>query len=446
MTPYEIIKKKRDGERLTAGEIDFFISDFTKGRIPDYQMSAFLMAVYFQGMHTAECHALTRAMTASGEVADLSSIKGFTVDKHSTGGVGDTTTLVLAPLVAACGGFVPKMTGRELGHTGGTVDKLESIPGMQLELTLKKFIDTTRNVGFSLLAQTARMAPADKHIYALRNVTATVDAIPLIAASVMSKKLAAGADGIVLDVKTGAGAFTPRYEDALALAQTMVDIGRSAGKKMVAVVTGMAQPLGRAVGNAVEVREAIDTLDGRGPDDLVALVLELGSHMLQISGIASSRKKARRILEKKLATKKGLEKFKAFVHAQGGDPAVVENPGLLPQPRETIVIGSPGTGFVQEIDSLQIGMAAKILGAGRRTKEDAIDHSIGIILKKKVGDAVDHDDALAVLHTDGDPEKIGPAREKFLRGYTIGERPVAPPQLFYARIREDGVEVIRGED
>lgn len=304
MNPYELIKKKRDGRELSKGEISFLIGGFLNGRIPDYQMAAFLMAIYFSGMSRQESVDLTMAMVESGEIVDLSKIKGFKLDKHSTGGVGDKTTLVLAPLVAASGGVVAKMTGRELGHTGGTVDKLESIPGMDLGLPKEKFIEVANRVGVSLITQTARLAPADKQIYALRNATATVDSIPLIAGSIMSKKLAAGTDGIVLDVKTGAGAFTQKYEDAVELAKTMIHIGEGAGKKVLALITGMEQPLGNAIGNAVEVKEAIDTLAGSGPKDLVELVLELGSNMLMLSKIASSRSAAREILEANIAGKK----------------------------------------------------------------------------------------------------------------------------------------------
>ena len=304
MNPYELIKKKRDGRELSKGEISFLIGGSLNSRIPDYQMAAFLMAIYFSGMSKRESVDLTMAMVESGEIVDLSKIKGFKLDKHSTGGVGDKTTLVLAPLVAASGGVVAKMTGRELGHTGGTVDKLESIPGMKLELPKEKFIEVANRVGVSLITQTNRLAPADKQIYALRNATATVDSIPLIAGSIMSKKLAAGTDGIVLDVKTGAGAFTQKYEDAVELAKTMLHIGEGAGKKMIALITGMEQPLGNAIGNAVEVKEAIDTLAGSGPRDLVKLVLELGSNMLMISKIASSRSAARKMIEANITEKK----------------------------------------------------------------------------------------------------------------------------------------------
>ena len=440
MTPYELIKKKRDGLALSKREIGFLIDGFVNGQIPDYQMTAFLMAVYFKGMSDRECVELTMAMASSGDQVDLSAIRGFKVDKHSTGGVGDKTTLVLTPLVAASGGIVAKMSGRELGHTGGTVDKLESIPGMQVKLTRDKFTEIVNDIHVSVIAQTASLAPADRQIYALRNVTATVDAIPLIASSIMSKKLAAGSDGIVLDVKTGRGAFTTSYEKALHLAKTMVDIGEGAGRRMVAWITGMEQPLGHAVGNAVEVREAIDTLRGKGPGDLVDLIMELGSDMLLISGIVSSRNKAKARIADNLANQKGLERLVDLIVAQGGDPSVVDNPNLLPQPNAKIEVKSETHGYVSAIDSLEVGLASKILGAGRKTKDDPIDYSVGINLKKKIGDKVKIGDSLAVLYTDGDEEKIEPARKKLLTAYSFNLNKIYPPKLIYARITRDGVE------
>ena len=440
MNVYELIKKKRDGLELSREEIDFLINGFVNGRIPDYQMTAFLMAVYFRNMSTRESCDLTMAMVESGETVDLSEINGFNIDKHSTGGVGDTTTLVLAPLVAASGGIVAKMSGRELGHTGGTVDKLESIPGMQVELAKDKFVEIVNDIHVSLIAQTTNLAPADKQIYALRNVTATIDSIPLIASSIMSKKLAAGADGIVLDVKTGAGAFMQKYEDAVELAKTMVYIGECAGKKVVALITGMEQPLGNAIGNAIEIKEAIETLSGNGPQDLVDLVLELGSMMLVVAGIESSSSAARRTLEKNIAQKKGLEKLAELIEAQGGNPEVIENLDLLPQPKTKIEINAEVAGFIEKINALEVGMASRILGAGRKTKTEPIDLSIGILLKKKVGDRVDKGEPLAVFYSDGDKQKIDPAKAKFLSAYTIGDRQVDPPRLFYARVSANNVE------
>jgi len=440
MNVYELIKKKRDGLALSNEEIGSLIDGFVNGQIPDYQMTAFLMAVYFKGMSARECVDLTMAMANSGDHVDLSVIQGFKVDKHSTGGVGDKTTLVLAPLVAASGGIVAKMTGRELGHTGGTIDKLESIPGMQVELSRDKFVEIVNAIHVSVIAQTASLAPADRQIYALRNVTATVDSLPLIASSIMSKKLAAGADGIVLDVKTGRGSFTKSYETAINLAKTMVDIGEGAGRRMVAWITGMEQPLGYAVGNAIEVKEAIDTLRGNGPKDLVDLIMELGSDMLFISGIVSSRKEAKSRIAENLANQKGLNRLVDLIVAQGGDPSVLDNPDLLPQPRAKIEVKSETTGYVSIIDALEVGLASKILGTGRKTKDDAIDYSVGIYLKKKIGDKVKAGDSLAVFYSDGDEKKIGPARKKFLAAYSFNSNKMDPSKLIYARITRDGVE------
>jgi len=440
MNVYELIKQKRDGLELSKKEIGFLIDGFVNGQIPDYQMTAFLMAVYFKGMSARECVDLTMGMANSGDHVDLSVIQGFKVDKHSTGGVGDKTTLVLAPLVAASGGIVAKMTGRELGHTGGTIDKLESIPGFQVELAKNNFVGIVNDIHVSLIAQTASLTPADRQIYALRNVTATVDSLPLIASSVMSKKLAAGSDGIVLDVKTGRGAFTTSYGEALNLAKTMVDIGEGAGRRMVAWITGMDQPLGYAVGNAIEVKEAIDTLDGKGPRDLVDLIMALGSDMLFISGIVPSREEAQSRIAENLANQKGLNRLVDLIVAHGGNPSVVDNPDLLPQARAKIVVKSETAGYVAAIDALEVGLASKILGAGRKTKDDAIDHSVGIYLKKKIGDKVETGDPLAVIYSDGDEEKIGPARKKILAAYSFSSNVIDPPKLIYARITRDGVE------
>jgi pyrimidine-nucleoside phosphorylase len=440
MNVCEIIKKKRDGHELSKNEIRFIVDGYLNGQVREYQMSAFLMSVYFKGMSARECLELTMAMVDSGEKVDLSEIEGFKVDKHSTGGVGDKTTLVLAPLVAASGGMVAKMTGRELGHTGGTVDKLESIPGIKLELSREKFIEVVKKINVSLIAQTASLAPADKYMYALRNVTATVDSIPLIASSIMSKKLAAGSDGIVLDVKTGRGAFMQKYDDALELARTMVDIGEGAGKRVVAIVTSMEQPLGYAIGNAVELKEAIDTLKGKGPKDLVDIVIELGSCMLLMSGVASTMDEATDRLKSSVETGKGLGKLCAMIEAQGGTSAFIDNPKLLPQPKLKLEVKAEGSGYVQKIDALELGLASMSLGAGRETKDETIDHSIGIILKKKVGDKVKEGEPLALFYSDGDPEKIEQAKEKYLGAYKIGSRCVEPPKLFYARVSRDGVE------
>jgi pyrimidine-nucleoside phosphorylase len=440
MNVYEIIKRKRDGLELSEKEIRFLIDGFVAGQIPDYQMTAFLMAVYFKGMTDGECVELTMAMANSGERVDLSAIQGFKVDKHSTGGVGDKTTLVLAPLVAAGGGIVAKMTGRELGHTGGTVDKLESIPGLQVELSKERFIEVVNDIHVCLIAQTASLAPADKKIYALRNATATIDSVPLIAASILSKKLAAGSDGIVLDVKTGKGAFTPSYDDALELAKTMVTIGEGAGRRVVALITGMEQPLGRAIGNAIEVKEAINTLHDDGPGDLVELVTELGSEMLLVSGITSSRKKAQSIIAENIANRKGLNRLEELVAAQGGDPAVLRRPDLLLHPGAKIGVKSESSGYVTAIDALAVGLASKMLGAGRNTKDDGIDHSIGIYLEKKIGDKVVNGDLLAVFYSDGDEGKVQAARKKLMGAYSFSSNRVDPPKLIHARVTKDGVE------
>ena len=440
MNTYELIKKKRDGLALSKQEIDYLIDGFTDGSIPDYQMAAFLMSVYFNGMNARECTDLTLSIVNSGSTVDLSPIKGFKIDKHSTGGVGDKTTLVLAPLVASCGAIVAKMSGRELGHTGGTIDKLESIPGMRTDFSKDQFIDITNRVHMSIIGQTQSLAPADKLIYALRNVTATVDAIPLIASSIMSKKLAAGADGIVLDVKTGAGAFTPHFADAVELAKTMVGIGIGAGKKITALITGMEQPLGCAIGNAVEVKEAIDTLNGKGPADLTELILALGSEMLLLSGVAQTRLAARERLKAQLVNKSSAEQFKAFLKAQGGRSDVVDNAELLPKSRVVIPVESTHSGFVQGINAFEAGMAAKMLGAGRQTKADVIDLSIGILLKKKVGDSVEQGESLANLYSDGDEAKALPASRRLLEAYTISPKAVAPTKLILARVTPDNFE------
>jgi pyrimidine-nucleoside phosphorylase len=436
----ELINKKRNGKELSQAEIEFLVNGFVSGEVPDYQMAAFLMATCFTGMSKDECVTFTMAMANSGEMADLSPIKGFKVDKHSSGGVGDTTSLVLAPLVASAGAVVAKMTGRELGHTGGTVDKLESIPGINLELGKDDFIRIANQVGVSLVAQSASLAPADKKLYALRNVTATVESIPLIAASIMSKKLAGGADGIVLDVKTGSGAFMQKYEDSLELAKTMVDIGEGAGRKMVALISSMEQPLGLAIGNALEVKEAIDTLKGEGPQDLLELVLELGGNMVLLAGVAKSLDQAKDRLKACIANGAGLKKFAQFIKAHGGDPEVVRNISILPRAKAVQELAVPRSGYVHAMNAMELGMASKLLGAGRFIKDDRPDLSVGIELKCKVGDRVDKGQPLAVLHTDGDTERIGQAREKVLGAFSITVEPADPPRLLMARVTSKGVE------
>ena len=399
MHMYDSILKKRNGGALSGTEIDFIISGYTRDEIPDYQVAALLMAVYFQGMNSRETADLTMAMVNSGTKIDLAEIPGIKVDKHSTGGVGDKTTLVLGPLVAAAGVPVAKMSGRGLGHTGGTIDKLESIPGFNASLEPDTFIRQVKEINIALMAQTGVLAPADKKLYALRDVTATVDSIPLIASSVTSKKIASGANAILLDVKCGSGAFMKTREDAAALARAMVDIGRQVGREMMAVVTDMSRPLGRFVGNALEVREALDTLRGQGPDDLRELCLTLGSHMLMLGKIANSYESARTKVEKVLQNGAALQKFKALVHAQGGDPAVADDPTILPEASIKRSVPSLRSGYVVSIDAMQVGRSAMLLGAGRMTKEEQIDHAAGIELKKKPGDPVKAGEPVAVLHT-----------------------------------------------
>jgi len=437
---YEVIKKKRDGFELSDDEIKFMIDGFVKGEIPDYQMAAFLMAVFFKGMNGRESMVLTECMVNSGDRVDLSAIEGFKVDKHSTGGVGDTTSLVLNPLVAACGGIVAKMTGRGLGHTGGTVDKLESIPGFKVELPKERFIENVNKIHLSLISQTADLAPADKKIYALRDATATVDSIPLIAGSIMSKKLAAGANGIVLDVKTGSGAFMEKYEDAIELAKTMVEIGELSGRRMVALITSMEEPLGYAIGNAIEVKEAIQTLKGEGPKDLEELCVNLGANMLLISGIVASVDEGKEKMRNAIKDGSGLKKLKQMVEAQDGNPEAIDRPDeFLPKAKEEIPVLSPRDGFVEKINALEVGLAAKALGAGREKKDDVIDLGVGIYLKKKVGDAVKKDEPLAIFHS-SDKKKFEEAKKRFLAAYTIGDKEVPSPKLVFAKVDKSGVE------
>lgn len=426
---YDIIAKKRDGLKLKNKEIEFVINGYTKGDIPDYQMAAFLMAVYIRGMNKEETTSLTSAMLHSGDIVDLSNIKGFKVDKHSTGGVGDTTTLVLAPLVASTGLSVAKMSGRGLGHTGGTLDKLESFSGFRVELSMDKFIKNVNNIGIAVIGQTANIAPADKKIYALRDVTATVSSIPLIAASIMSKKLAAGSNGIVLDVKTGIGAFMQKLEDSILLAETMINIGKDHNKKMNAVISNMDQPLGYAIGNKLEVREAILTLMDKGPEDLKELCLTLGSLMLLQAEKVKNETEAKKILNENIKNGKALQKFKEFVIAQGGDPLSIENPDTLLCATQKMEIVSPEDGFITRCDSLKIGKASFVLGAGRKTKEDTIDLDAGVILNKKIGDPVKKGEILAILYTN-DKSKLVEAKELILKAYNIGEKTEKPVLIY----------------
>ncbi|MEY8000477.1 pyrimidine-nucleoside phosphorylase [Clostridium sp. Mt-5] len=399
MRMVDVIEKKREGGELTAEEINFFIEGYTKGTIPDYQASALAMAIYFRDMTDRERADLTIAMVHSGETIDLSAIDGVKVDKHSTGGVGDTTTLVLAPMVASLGVPVAKMSGRGLGHTGGTIDKLESVKGFHVELTKEQFIDFVNRSKIAVMGQTGNLTPADKKLYALRDVTGTVNSIPLIASSIMSKKIAAGADAIVLDVKTGAGAFMKTEKDSEKLAHAMVKIGNSVGRNTMAIISDMSQPLGFAIGNALEVKEAIDTLKGEGPEDLTELVLTLGSQMVVLGRKAETLEEAREKLLEAVKSGKALEKFKEFLQNQGGDPSVVDNPEKLPQAKYKISVPAKESGYVSNIVADQIGMAAMLLGAGRATKEDKIDLSVGIVLNKKVGDKVEKGESLMTIYS-----------------------------------------------
>ncbi len=433
MRMYDIIMKKRNGGELSGEEINFFVEGYTKGEIPDYQASALLMAIYFRRMTERETLALTMAMARSGDMLDLSAIRGIKVDKHSTGGVGDKTSLALTPMVAACGVPVAKMSGRGLGHTGGTIDKLESFAGFSTALTREQFISNVNRIGIAIMGQTADLAPADKKLYALRDVTATVDNMSLIASSIMSKKLAAGADAIVLDVKCGSGAFMKEEADAFALAEEMVRIGKGAGRKTIAVVSDMDQPLGRAVGNALEVREAIETLWGEGPGDFVELCLTLGSHTLIAGGKAGDVAEAREMLRGVIRDGSALEKLAQFVEAQGGDREAVYHPERLPHASVLHEVKSPREGYVAHIACDEIGICSLMLGGGRETKESEIDLSVGLVLQKKVGDYVKKGEPLAVIHAN-DEAKLAAVEQRFLDAYIIaGTEPLKP--LFIKGIR-----------
>lgn len=428
MRMYDLIMKKRNGNVLSDEEIDFMVQGYTKGEIPDYQMSAMTMAIFFQGMNEQETLALTMSMAHSGDMLDLSDMKGIKVDKHSTGGVGDKTSLALTPMVAALGVPVAKMSGRGLGHTGGTIDKLESFTGFSTAISEEQFKDNVNRIGISIMGQTADLAPADKKLYALRDVTATVDNMSLIASSIMSKKLAAGADAIVLDVKTGSGAFMKAEEDAFGLAKEMVKIGNGAGRKTSAVISDMDQPLGFAVGNVLEVREAIDTLRGNGPEDFVELCLTLGSHMVVAAQKAQNVEEARVMLEKVIEDGSALDKLAEFIEAQGGDKELVYHPDKLPTASIIEEILSPLEGYIEHIECDEIGICSLILGGGRETKESDIDLSVGLVLSKKVGDFVRKGEALAVIHAN-DSEKLRSAKERFLKAYTFSEDPVEKKKL-----------------
>lgn len=428
MRMYDLIKKKRDGGILTEQEIAYMIQGYTNGKIPDYQMSAMMMAMYYQGLNEKETLSLTMEMAHSGELLDLSAIHGVKVDKHSTGGVGDKTSLALTPMAAACGVKVAKMSGRGLGHTGGTIDKLESFAGFRTDITTEQFLSQVNRIGVAIMGQTADLAPADKKLYALRDVTATVDQMSLIASSIMSKKLAAGADAIVLDVKTGSGAFMKKEEDAEALAREMVRIGNGAGRKTTAVITDMDQPLGFAVGNALEVREAINTLSGNGPEDFLELCLTLGSHMLLAAGKADSEKQAGEKLRGVIADGSALKKLADFVAAQGGDADMVYHSERLPRAAFTESVCAGSDGYISRIICDEVGICSLMLGGGRETKEDVIDLSVGIVFHKKKGDAVQSGDVVATLHAN-DKEKLAAAKSRLLRAIAVSAEPVSKAPL-----------------
>ncbi len=433
MRMYDIIHKKRNGGELSGDEIRFFVEGYTNGSVPDYQAAAFCMAVYFQGMTEKETSELTLAMAESGDQIDLSGIDGFTVDKHSTGGVGDKTSLIVAPIVASCGGKVAKMSGRGLGHTGGTVDKLEAIPNFRTELTPDEFIKQVNNIGLCIVGQTGELAPADKKLYALRDVTATVESIPLIASSIMSKKLAAGSKGIVLDVKTGSGAFMKTFEESENLAKEMVSIGKSAGRSVTAVITNMDIPLGNSVGNSLEVIEAIKTLKGEGESDLTDVCLTLAAQMLcMVTG--EDEKACYAMAKDAIDDGSALNKLCEMISAQGGNAGVVDDFSLFKQPKHTVEISSEREGYIEHTDAEKIGLASVILGAGREKKGDPIDSSAGIVLKKKTGDRVEKGDTLAIFYTD-DESKIEEAKREFFEAFTFGNKKPPAQKLIYRIIK-----------
>ena len=436
MRVYDIIKKKRNGEALTKEEINFFVEKFSEGEIPDYQASALLMAIYLNKMNKKETAYLTEAMMKSGEVIDLSAINGIKVDKHSTGGVGDKTTIALTPLVAACNAPVAKMSGRGLGHTGGTLDKLEAIPGFSIEMSPEKFIESVNKHKIAVCGQTASIAVADKKMYALRDVTATVDNISLIASSIMCKKLASGSDAIVLDVKTGDGAFMKTIDDSFALAKEMVDIGTNMNRETIGLITDMNEPLGFAVGNSLEVIEAIETLKGRGPKDFVMLCETLGAYMLQLAKVVDNFEDGKAKIREAITSGSAIEKLKEFIENQGGDSRIVDDYSLLPQAKEIVEIKAPKTGYISKIEAEEVGVSAMMLGAGRETKEDQLDLSAGIVLTKKVADYVKEGETIAYMHFNK-IEKAEAAKERFLNAYTISDEKVEQGKLVYGVVTKD---------
>jgi len=434
MRMYDIIEKKRDRLELNQEEIQFFIEGYTNNDIPDYQVSALLMAIYLQGMNEEERALLTMAMAESGDQIDLSAISGVKVDKHSTGGVGDTTTLVLAPLVASLGVPVAKMSGRGLGHTGGTIDKLEAIQGFHVEITNDEFMNLVNTNKVAVVGQSGNLTPADKKIYSLRDVTATVSSIPLIASSIMSKKIASGANAIVLDVKTGAGAFMKNLEDAEELAHAMVSIGNRVGRKTMAVISDMSQPLGEAIGNALEIKEAIETLKGEGPEDLTELCLTLGSQMAVLGGEIETIEEARKQLKESISSGKALEYFKTMIESQGGNSGVVDNPEQLPQSKYQVELPALSSGYVSNMIADDIGVAASMLGAGRTTKDSVIDLAVGVVLHKKVGDKVEKNESLLTIYSNN--QDIQTVKDKLYSSIQISEKVVASPTLIYETVTE----------
>jgi len=434
MRAVDIITKKRDGGELTAAEIEFFVQGYTRGEIPDYQAAAWLMAIYFQGMSEREAIQLTMTMARSGEMLDLSDVAPFVVDKHSSGGVGDKTTLVVGPLVASLSIPVGKISGRALGFSGGTLDKLESIPGFRAELTLEEFKRQLRQVGLVVAGQTADFTPADGKFYALRDVTGTVQSLPLIAASIMSKKIATGSNGIVLDVKVGKGAFMQTEEKATALAELMVKIGRGVGRRVRAAISDMNQPLGRAVGNALELKEAIETLHGRGPEDFLEHCLVIAGQMVLLAERAADEAEARDMLIASLEEGHAWAKFKEWIGAQGGDVAYVEEPDRLPRARLLETLPAPRSGYVADINAMEVGLTATLLGGGRAKKGEPIDHSVGVVLQAKVGDKVTEGEPLCLIHANS-PKRLAEARRKLLAAYTFSDEPVSPPPLIHRLIR-----------
>lgn len=438
MRMYDLIMKKRDGGELTGEELCWMVDGYVSGEIPDYQMSAMLMAVYFRGMTGQETALFTDAVAHSGDMVDLSPIEGIKVDKHSTGGVGDKTSLIVAPVAAACGLKVAKMSGRGLGHTGGTVDKLESIPGMRMDIGREEFFEIVRKTGLAIIGQSGNLAPGDKKLYALRDVTATVDSIPLIAASIMSKKLAAGSDCIVLDVKTGSGAFMKTTEDSAALAEQMVAIGEHAGRRTAALITDMDRPLGNNIGNSLEIAEAVDTLKGRGPKDLTEVSLNLAANMLYLAG-KGTLDECLDEAEAALRSGRALEKFKDMVRAQGGDTGVIEDTGRLAAAPYVYKVTAGESGWLVHMDTQECGTVSVMLGAGRKTKEDTIDPSAGIILRKKTGDQVSRGDVLAELYA-SEEALFEEAAKRFLAAVKIGPQKPKDRPLILARVDIDGTE------